>query len=84
MRRFRNIEQAKAVLLSGEPVLNREALWHFNLACYDCQLGNLEEAKERLQKAFKLDANYRLMALDDEDLQPLWRSCEGLRKDTCS
>ena len=47
---------------------------HYNLACYECQLGELEVAKARLQHAFKLEAKCRLMALDDDDLAPLWDS----------
>jgi hypothetical protein len=47
----------------------------YNLACYECQLGRLELAKEWLEKAFKLgDAKkMKLAALDDPDLEPLWR-----------
>jgi len=44
---------------------------HFNLACYECQLGNLETTKERLRRAFELEPLYRQRALDD-DLKPLW------------
>ena len=47
----------------------------YNLACYECQLGRLEQAKHRLEKAFKLGEGegMRLAALDDPDLQPLWK-----------
>jgi predicted Zn-dependent protease len=47
----------------------------YNLACYECQLGNLERAKDWLEKAFALgDAKkMKLAALDDPDLQPLWK-----------
>jgi len=50
------------------------AIFHFNLACYECQLGNLAEAKIRLQRAFELEARYRLRGLGDEDLEPFWGS----------
>ena len=40
--------------------------------CYECQLGELEVAKARLRHAFKLEAPYRLVALEDDNLQPLW------------
>jgi len=46
----------------------------YNLACYECQLGELEVAKVRLSYACKLDKTYRVLALDDEDLKPLWDS----------
>ena len=46
----------------------------YNLACYSCQLGRLPEALEWLDKAGKLDgeADIRSMALEDQDLKPLW------------
>ena len=50
------------------------ATMRYNLACYECQLGRLKEAKEWLAKAFELgDATkMKLAALEDPDLQPLW------------
>jgi hypothetical protein len=48
--------------------------FHYNLACYECWLGNLGEAKTRLKRGFELEARFRLKALEDEDLEPLWDS----------
>jgi hypothetical protein len=47
----------------------------YNLACYDYQLGRLEQAKEWLEKAFNLgDARkMKLAALSETGLEPLWR-----------
>jgi hypothetical protein len=53
------------------------AIFHFNLPCYECQLGDLKKAKESLQSAFKFDPSMRATALDDEDLKPLWKSIAG-------
>ena len=46
----------------------------YNLACYCAQLGQLDAAQEHLHKSYELgDAKQiKLMALDDEDLKPLW------------
>ncbi len=33
---------------------------HYNLACYACQLGDIEVAKARLAHAFKLEPKCRL------------------------
>lgn len=46
----------------------------YNLACYACQLGNLEEAKVWLERAFTLDPSMQLKraAKEDPDLEPLW------------
>ena len=47
----------------------------YNLACYECQLGNLAKAINWLDIAFGLGTGKRLRraALEDEDLQPLWK-----------
>jgi hypothetical protein len=47
----------------------------YNLACYECKLGRLEQAKSWLEKAFELGdpKKIKLMALEDPDLEPLWR-----------
>jgi hypothetical protein len=52
----------------------------YNLACYDCQLGNLKEARQWLEKAFDIGDSKRLklMALDDPDLEPLWANIRGI------
>jgi tetratricopeptide (TPR) repeat protein len=46
----------------------------YNLACYECQLGDLAKARQWLEKAFRLGkrSHMRLAALKDHDLQPLW------------
>ena len=71
-RRADSIQAAKRILLEVVEQHPNVALMHYNLACYECQLGELEVAKARLQHALKLDPGMRLMALDDEDLKPLW------------
>ena len=76
-RRAQSIEAARRILLEaverhpGEPIL------HYNLACYECQLGDIEVTKARLAHAFKLEPKCRLMALDAEDLAPLWDTLAG-------
>jgi tetratricopeptide (TPR) repeat protein len=72
VRRSQGLERARELLLSGEPVLANEAMFHFNIACYECQLGNLNGAKQRLQRAFALDPKYRKMGREDPDLTALW------------
>jgi len=51
----------------------------FNLACYACQLGRLEEAREWLRKAMDLgdEKEIKTRALDDPDLEPLWANITG-------
>jgi hypothetical protein len=51
----------------------------FNLACYASVTGRMEEAKERLRHAIELDKDIRKLAIDDEDLKPLWDWIGGLK-----
>jgi hypothetical protein len=47
----------------------------YNLASYTAQLGNLKEARDWLKKAIDMAGTkeVKLMALNDRDLEPLWR-----------
>lgn len=49
-------------------------MFHFNLACCDSQFGDLASAKASLGRAIELRGDFRLRALEDEDLKPLWDS----------
>jgi len=71
-RRADCIERAQDILRDAKIVHPQEALIHFNLACYACQLGRLEDARESLRAAFSLDSNLRAQALKDGDLEVLW------------
>ncbi len=67
-------EEARNTLL---PVVNRfpgEALMRYKLACYDCQLGRLQEAEQWLESALALDDSSEVakIALQDPELKPLW------------
>jgi hypothetical protein len=71
-RSAESIEAARRVLVETWKRHGKEPMLLFNLACYECQLGNLAKAKEMLGVVFELDPGMRVMALDDEDLKPLW------------
>jgi Flp pilus assembly protein TadD len=43
----------------------------FNLACYAAQLGQLEEARQRLSRAIQLDKAFAAMAKTDPDLEAI-------------
>jgi Flp pilus assembly protein TadD len=72
VRRAENIQAAEAILLKARALHPKSAVVAFNLACYASVLGHMEEAKVRLQHSIDLDKDIRRLALDDEDLQPLW------------
>jgi tetratricopeptide (TPR) repeat protein len=76
LRRFGARDQlAEAVfLLDAWAKHPREPMIHYNLACYACQMGSIDEAKKYLAQAFKLAPGIRSLAFEDEDLQPLWDS----------
>ena len=46
----------------------------YNLACYACRLGDLEQAQSWLEKAIRVQGKekIRALALRDQDLKPLW------------
>src|SRR5262245_4554531 len=73
-RRSHSIETAKEILLEAESRFTKEGIIKYNLACYCCQLEDIENAKNYLKEAFELDLNWRRAALEDEDLKPLWDS----------
>jgi tetratricopeptide (TPR) repeat protein len=62
------------ILIDAEAKFPRRAAIPYNLACYYCQLGEMEKAKRYLKEAFEIDLNWRKAALDDEDLRPFWDS----------
>jgi predicted Zn-dependent protease len=51
----------------------------YNLACYACKLGRLEDSRKWLRKAFALGgAEFRRMARTEADLRPLWDKIKKL------
>jgi tetratricopeptide (TPR) repeat protein len=72
VRESQGVNEAIAMLKAREKTFAGEALFHFMLACLECQAGDIPEAKMRLQRATSLDKALPLRALDDPDLEPLW------------
>ena len=72
VRRSEGVEKAEAVLLRAQVIHPKVAMIAFSLACYASVTGRMEEAKARLQHAVELDRNVRRLAVDDDDLRPLW------------
>ena len=71
-RRAESIHAAKSILTKALELHPDEPAIHYNLACYECQMGNLSDAKKHLMQATKADVKFRAMALDDPDLEPMW------------
>jgi predicted Zn-dependent protease len=72
---------AKRMLLHGPPALREEANFFYNLACYECVLGNRAEAERLLLQSCQMDAKYKEFARSDPDLRALREpSTEGQGK----
>lgn len=73
LRELNRVEEARAVLLEAMPFHGKTCdLLHYNLACYECLLGNLPAAKRHLKTATQKDKHWKEAALDDPDLEALW------------
>lgn len=66
-----NTKAAKELLMNGPAKLKAEATYHYNLACYEARLGNLDQARAYLDVSFAMDKNLKEFALDDPDLDVL-------------
>lgn len=62
---------AKDRLLGAPKSLRKRALFHYNLACYEAQLGALDSARLALDRALTLDDSFHDIAREDPDLAPL-------------
>jgi tetratricopeptide (TPR) repeat protein len=70
-RRTRGLLFAREILLEAMAKFPNCAIIHFNLGCYAAQLGFLEEARERVREAIRLDSHCARLAETDPDLSPL-------------
>jgi hypothetical protein len=65
---------SSSVLFEAAELFPGDSTIQYHLACYCAQLGQLDAAQEYLDKSYELgDAQkIKLIALDDDDLKPLW------------
>ncbi len=71
-RRSQDIPAARSVLAQARSRFRDVAVIPYNLACYECRLGETEAAMLHLKAAIDLDPSFEKVAEDDEDLEPLW------------
>jgi predicted Zn-dependent protease len=64
-------DAARTLLLEGPSTLHAEPVYHYNLACYEAVLGNLDVARVHLDRSFALDKQFRDFAKIDPDLRAL-------------
>jgi len=74
------IEAAWKALLPAVDRFPEEPTIPYNLACYACQLSQLDEARRWLLRAIAVGDKSKIksMASSDTDLQPLWPEVKGL------
>ena len=70
-RRISSITAAQSILLEGESHHPKEPTIKYNLGCYACKLGELDEAEFFVRKAISLDMSFKKMAQEDPDLEAL-------------
>ena len=72
--RASSMEAGRLVLVNALERHSGDAGVYFNLACYECTLGNMERTKDCLKSCFDLDPSWRLVALEDERFEALLNS----------
>ena len=72
LRKLDRVAEARAVLLTAEPIHTRCAVLHYNLGCYHCLLGEMDKARESVRRACRANADFKKAALDDPDLKAIW------------
>jgi hypothetical protein len=73
LRQSNSLGSARVLLLEAVERFPEEALLHFHLACCECQMGNLPQARRHLMESKKRCRVCRVLMLTDEgDLEPFW------------
>lgn len=63
---------AVQVLLAAPEWIRKTGILHYNLACYEAQLGDLSTARQCIRAAIKMNSSFKKNARQDPDLQRLW------------
>jgi len=73
------VKQAWQALLPAFDKFPKEAVISYNLACYACQMEQLEAARVWFKRAAVIGGKERFkrMALEDRDMEPLWEEIKG-------
>jgi tetratricopeptide (TPR) repeat protein len=71
--RLKRTPEAYDLLASGVKRFPNQAQVHYDLACYACKIGRLNEAMSSLERAIAVsEKDVRPQALNDPALEPLW------------
>jgi len=72
LHQLRKGTDAVKVLLSAPEWLRRTGILHYNLACYEAQLGDLTTARQCIKAAIEINSSFKKNARTDPDLARLW------------
>jgi predicted Zn-dependent protease len=64
--------EALDAIMSAPEWLRRTGILHYNLACYEAQLGDITAARECIREAIELNASFKKNARSDPDLKGVW------------
>lgn len=64
--------EAVQVILNAPEWIRRTGILHYNLACYEAQLGDLGTARQCIRAAIQINSSFKKNARTDPDLQRLW------------
>jgi len=80
LHELKRTQTARDSLLPATKLFPKIETIPYNLACYECQWGDLAAARDWFRRALKLHdrADLKARALDDPDLQPLWSEIKKL------
>ena len=80
LHELKRTSEARDLLLPALKRFPKNETIPYNLACYECQLGDVDAARDWLRRAMKLrkPSELKAQALDDPDLKPLWNEIESM------
>ena len=80
LHELRRTTEARDLLLPAVDKFPQVGTIPYNLACYECQLGNLDPARKWLKRAIRLEGRKEIVtrALEDTDLKSLHQELAAL------
>jgi predicted Zn-dependent protease len=71
-----SIQGAKKILIQALQTHPDDPRLHYALSCYESRLNHFKTARRHLARAIQLDSRLKMVALNDEELEPLWAEIE--------
>ncbi|MEI6349488.1 MAG: hypothetical protein WCP06_00105 [Verrucomicrobiota bacterium] len=64
--------EAVQVIRDAPEWIRATGILHYNLACYEAQMGDIGTARQCIRRAIEINASFKKNAKRDPDLQRLW------------